>query len=110
MFQGEKEMDIEIEKSKIYMRPYLFILLSHFFIEGLPKYKLTDWDLPNAIQVNEEDGPWMQVELNLKKCMICLDDERWAISCISTVTFVFDKLCITKIKESLMSKEILVSG
>lgn len=42
-------MDIEIEKSKIYMWPYIFMLLSHFFIEGLPKYKLTDWDLPNAI-------------------------------------------------------------
>lgn len=103
-------MDIEIQKAKIYMRPYVFMLLSHFFIEGLPKYKLTDWDLPNAIQTNEEDAPKMQVELNLKKSMICLDDERRAIACMSTVTFVFDKLCITKIKESLSQKLTLVAG
>jgi len=49
MFEGEKEMDIEIDSAKVYMRPYVFMLLSHFFVEGLPKYKITDWDLPNAI-------------------------------------------------------------
>ena len=52
----------------------------------------------------------MQVELNLKKSMICLDDERRAIACMSSVTFVFDKLCISKIKEGLLNREILVSG
>lgn len=42
-------MNIDLEKAKIFMRPYIFMLLSHFFVEGLPKYKLTDKDLPNAV-------------------------------------------------------------
>jgi len=42
-------MVVELDKAKIFMRPYIFMLLSHFFVEGLPKYKITDKDLPNAI-------------------------------------------------------------
>lgn len=52
-------MSIDIHKIKLYMRPYIFMLLSHFFIEGLPKYKLTDKDLPNVVQTNPEEAPKM---------------------------------------------------
>jgi len=104
MYLGEKEMIVDLDKAKIFMRPYIFMLLSHFFVEGLPKYKLTDKDLPNAIQTNPEEAPKMSVELNMWKSMICLDDERRAIACLSTITFVFDRLCISKIKNQLASK------
>lgn len=43
----------------------------------------------------------MNVEFNMKKSMLCLDDDRKAIVCMASITFVFDKLCISKIKAGL---------
>jgi len=52
----------------------------------------------------------MSVELNFKKSMICLDDEWRAIACMASVTFIFDKLCISKIKRELFDRGSLLSG
>jgi hypothetical protein len=90
MFNGEKSITIDIYKIKLFMRPYIFMLLSHFFIEGLPKYKLTDRDLPNVVLVNPEDSPKMNVELNMNKSMICIDDEKKAVVAMTSVTFILD--------------------
>ncbi len=77
------------------------MLLSHFFLEGLPKYSETDDDLPNSVTLDEEDFPNMCLELNLKQSMICLDDEQKAIACLANVNLVMDKHTINKLKETL---------
>lgn len=50
-------MTIDGENVKVYLWPYIFMLLSHYFVEGLPKYSIEDDDLPNSVSQNEEDAP-----------------------------------------------------
>jgi len=75
MNEGDKDIKIDCVGFKIYLRLYVFMLMSHFFLEGLPKYSIDDDDLPNSVTLNEEDAPKMCVELNLNETMVCLDDE-----------------------------------
>lgn len=47
MHNGEKEIMVELEDLKLFFKMHVFMLLFHFFTEGLPKYDIDDADLPN---------------------------------------------------------------
>jgi len=101
ILNGDKEMTIDIHDSKIHCRPHFFMLLSHFFVEGLPKYSLDDKDLPNQDRENEEDQPKMNVEVFLKNSLFCLDDEKKAIASLCDINVIFDRQNALRVKESL---------
>lgn len=47
MLNGEKEISTDLDNLKLSMKLHVFMLLFHFFTEGLPKYDIDDADLPN---------------------------------------------------------------
>jgi hypothetical protein len=47
MHNGEKEITTELDQLKMFLKLHIFMLLFHFFTEGLPKYDIDDADLPN---------------------------------------------------------------
>ena len=47
MHNGDKEITVELDNLKLFFKMHVFLLLFHFFTEGLPKYDIDDADLPN---------------------------------------------------------------
>ena len=47
MHNGEKKISTELDHLKLFLKMHVFMLLFHFFTEGLPKYDIDDADLPN---------------------------------------------------------------
>lgn len=47
MHNGEKEITVDLDNLKLFVKVHVFMLLFHFFTEGLPKYDIDDADLPN---------------------------------------------------------------
>lgn len=47
MHNGEKDINVEMDNLKLFMKVHVFMLLFHFFTEGLPKYDIDASDLPN---------------------------------------------------------------
>jgi len=47
MKNGEKDISFDLDNLKLFMKLHVFMLLFHFFTEGLPKYDIDDADLPN---------------------------------------------------------------
>lgn len=47
MHNGEKEITADLDNLKLFVKVHVFMLLFHFFTEGLSKYDIDDVDLPN---------------------------------------------------------------
>lgn len=47
------------------MRPHIFLLLNHFFVEGMPKYSAQDADLPNNFIDDPDNMSPIKFNLNL---------------------------------------------
>ena len=47
-FRGEKDIKIQLCDAKFFFKIYLFLNVSHFFIDGLPKYEKNAYDLPQG--------------------------------------------------------------
>ena len=52
MIDGEKEISADFDNLKLFFKVHIFMLLFHFFTEGLPKYDSDDSDLPNQCKIN----------------------------------------------------------
>lgn len=47
MHNGDKDISFDLDNLKLFLKLHVFMLLFHFFTEGLPKYDIDDADLPN---------------------------------------------------------------
>lgn len=48
---GEKDITVDLDHLKLFMKLHVFMLAFHFFTEGLPKYDIDDADLPNQCKL-----------------------------------------------------------
>ena len=44
---GVKDFKVEIRRIKLFVHPYFYLMLYHFFSEGMPIYDMTSFDKPN---------------------------------------------------------------
>lgn len=64
MHNGEKDINTELDNLKLFFKMHVFMLLFHFFTEGLPKYDIDDADLPNQCKYNDKSFFLIYQELN----------------------------------------------
>ena len=53
MHNGDKEITVDLDNLKTFFKMHVFLLIFHFFTEGLPKYDIDDADLPNQCNFNQ---------------------------------------------------------
>jgi len=44
---GKKNFNVVMNSLKLILQPYYFLMLQHFFLEGMPSYEEEDFDKPN---------------------------------------------------------------
>ncbi|CAI2385812.1 unnamed protein product [Moneuplotes crassus] len=104
MHNGEKEITTELQELKCFTKIHIFMLLFHFFTEGLPKYDPNDRDLPNQFDDDVENAPRLSFELNLNKSLICLDDLKNVIAINLDLCFVYNRYHIKSLKNDLLNQ------
>ena len=79
---GQQTMECKIDKVKIFVRPFVFLRLVHFFAEGTPEYeKPTDvpqdgntiGEWPNSWETDLEKMPALKVKVEVLDSLLCLD-------------------------------------
>lgn len=120
MFNGDKEITVDLDNLKTFFKMHVFLLIFHFFTEGLPKYDNNDdADLPNQCKldciifiVNDdmENLPKINFKVYLKNSIVCLDDLEEAIACKLDLCLVYDRLNIKALKEDLISRKFVANS
>jgi hypothetical protein len=59
---GNKDIQIKLAELKLFIQPYFYLMVDHFFREGLPSYNIDFFDKPNEYNTDVEQYP----ELNFK--------------------------------------------
>jgi hypothetical protein len=86
----EKIIKISIHNLRVFLRPHIFLLLNHFFVEGMPKYTNEDMDKPNNFIDDPDNASPIKFNLNLHRSLFCLDDEIDVIGCSSNLVISFE--------------------
>jgi hypothetical protein len=68
---GKKNFEIDIGGIKIFLHPYFYLMMDHFFREGMPVYDKNSDDKPNDYSEDYEEAPEMYVMVNLTDSLIC---------------------------------------
>lgn len=101
MFEsGEKVIKIQMNNLWVFLRPHIFLLLNHFFVEGMPKYSEEDLDLPNNFIDDVDNASPIKFNLNLHWLLFCLDDEIDVVGCSSNLVINFEWWNLWEIKKS----------
>jgi hypothetical protein len=72
---GKKTFNIKLNDIKIFIQPYFYLMIDHFFREGIPVYDEESFDKPNEYDSNYENYPELHLNLSLKNTLICLNSE-----------------------------------
>ena len=70
---GQQIMECKIDKIKIFIRPFYFLKISHFFGYGYPEFDLSSPDKPNDYETDFEKFPVQKMRLEILDSLICLD-------------------------------------
>lgn len=97
---GEKNIWISIANIRAFLRPHIFLLLNHFFVEGMPKYTSEDPDKPNNFIDDEDNASPIKFKLNLHWALFCIDDEVDVIGISSNMMITFERKNLRLAKES----------
>jgi hypothetical protein len=68
---GTKKFHIEAERIKLFLHPYFYMMIDHFFREGMPVYALDSVDKPNEYTLDYEDYPKISAKLKIQDSLIC---------------------------------------
>lgn len=101
---GKKDFKIDINDMKLFLQPYFYLMVDHFFREGLPTYDENSFDKPNEYDTNYENYPEMHVKLNLGNILLCLTSEAdvdKGIACQCNVQFEYKREKIEKIRKNI---------
>ena len=69
---GSKNFKIDIDGLKLFLHPYFYLMIDHFFREGLPVYDMQSLDKPNEYSEDPEEYPVISSTFNLNNSLICL--------------------------------------
>ena len=68
---GRKDFQIEFGGLKLFLHPYFYLMIDHFFREGMPVYDQNSFDKPNEYSEDYEEFPEMNVQVKLSDSLIC---------------------------------------
>ena len=69
---GTKNFTIEFGGIKLFVYPYFYLMIDHFFRENLPTYDPNSFDKPNDYNEDYEELPEMSLNFKLSDSLICL--------------------------------------
>lgn len=58
---------------KVFVRPYYFLMISHFFSCGYPEFDLDSFECPNHYETDFEKLPILKMKVEVLDSMICID-------------------------------------
>ena len=58
---------------KVFVRPYYFLMIAHFFGCGYPEFDLDSFECPNFYETDFEKLPILKMKVEVLDSMICLD-------------------------------------
>src|SRR5687768_11078204 len=92
---GSKEFSIKLSELKLFIQPYFFMMIDHFFRDGLPQYDMESFDKPNEYDNNIEKYPELNVTLSFREALLCFasDTDRIhkTIACRSNMEYEFKR-------------------
>lgn len=56
---GSKSFNVMIPGLKLFLHPYIYLMIDHFFRESLPVYDMKSLDKPNEYNEDYEEYPEM---------------------------------------------------
>jgi len=104
---GSKNFQVRIQNIKIFLQPYYFLMVDHFFRQGMPEYKMGSFDKPNEYDADVETWPNLHLNCSLKHSLICLASDKVTqktIACTGDLEYQFQREKIREIKKSIASK------
>ncbi len=99
---GTKNFIIKFSQLKWFIQPYFFLMIDHFFREGLPVYDMDSFEKPNEYDSDYETYPEMTTLVEVKDSLLCFahDTDRLQkiVACRSNVEYEFKRETIKKIR------------
>ena len=86
---GNKVFNVEMSGIKLFLHPYFYLMLDHFFREGMPVYDMKSEEKPNEYDDDYEEYPEMDLKFKMDNSLICLaETEGGATSMLSSLGIV----------------------
>jgi hypothetical protein len=108
---GNKFYQVDFPGLKMFLHPYFYLMIDHFFREGQPVYDMKSMDKPNEYDTDYETYPEMHLVMKLGESLICFaeaesfqDPTCLGIVCQTSVDFQFKREHIKRIKEEIWDK------
>lgn len=100
---GTKNIAVSIPSGlKLFLNPYVYLMIDHFFRESLPVYDMNSLDKPNEYDEDYETYPEMHTVFKLGDSLICLADSEsestLGIACQASLEFEFKREKIKLVK------------
>ena len=73
---GNKLFNVKFNKVKLFIHPYFYLMIDHFFREGMPEYDMDSFDKPNEYSSDIEEYPVLQCLISLNDALICFASEQ----------------------------------
>lgn len=73
---GKKNFNVELGGIKLFVYPYFYFMINHFFTESLPTYDLNSVDKPNEYSEDFEQSPEMNMTFKLTDSLICFANSK----------------------------------
>ena len=68
---GNKDIQVKLNSIKLFVQPYFYLMVDHFFRQGLPSYDMDSFDKPNEYDSDIETYPELHVTVVFKEALIC---------------------------------------
>jgi hypothetical protein len=109
---GSKFFKIEVKGLKLFLHPYFYLMIDHFFREGQPVYDMKSIDKPNEYSEDYEEYPVIHSTFSLIDSLICfaacdnlsIEDSVLGIGCQANFDFEFRREKIKNVKSNLWEK------
>ena len=71
---GEKLIQVKIEKLKIYIKPHIFLMMFELFVYGIPVYAPHSRDKPNFYDADYGNAARMEVGCQILQSLLCFEN------------------------------------
>lgn len=68
---GEKLIQVRIEKLKILIKPHIYLIMYELFVSGMPQYRPESTDKPNAYDADWGNAPKLEVGCQIIQSLLC---------------------------------------
>ncbi len=110
---GTKNINVELQAIKVFVYPYFYLMIAHFFTENMPIYNANSPDKPNQYSDDFELTPEMHLQFKLHDSLICLANthiQTDGIACHANLEYQFKREMIKTIKLKLWNKVISLNA